>query len=332
MDLNPVGILLVNLGSPAEPTAQAVKTYLAEFLSDKRIVSLPRLLWMPVLHGIILRKRPAKSAQKYKTIWLSDGSPLVVHTQALAHGVQFSLDKRMPGRFQVSYAMRYGEPAIQRMLDEFAQTGIKKVLFVPLYPQYSTTTTASALDMLDHWREHRQNDVLPLDVHFVHDYHDNEEYIHLLASSVQKQWKQTGRSQKLVMSFHGIPQALVDQGDPYALQCHATAQKLVDTLGLSPEDYVVTFQSRFGKGKWLQPATHDVLLNLAQQGVTSVDVICPGFAADCLETLEEINMECREAYLNAGGKGFYYIPCLNADPAWVNALSTFLLQECDVKE
>lgn len=326
MDLNPVGILLVNLGSPTEPTAQAVKTYLAEFLSDRRIVNLPRWLWMPILHGVILRKRPEKSAQRYQTIWQPEGSPLMVHTQALTDAVQLALNKSMPDCFYVRYAMRYGQPSIQNMLDEFAEIGVEKILFVPLYPQYSTTTTGSSLDELKKWTE-RYTNVAPIpEVRFINDYHENEAYIHLLATSIKKQWQQTQRAQKLIVSFHGIPQSLVDRGDPYEQQCYATIEKLAAMLELSKDEYAVTFQSRFGKGKWLLPATQDELVKLAENGITSVDVICPGFSADCLETLEEINMECKTAYLNAGGQVFSYIPCLNAEPDWVNMLSMLLIQ------
>jgi ferrochelatase len=312
-----IGVLLVNLGTPDEPTAGAVRRYLAEFLSDKRVVELPGWLWKPVLHGIVLRTRPAQSAAKYASIWMEQGSPLLVHVAAQTAAVQQQLQAQEPERFVVRYAMRYGNPAIGNALNDFVREGISRILVLPLYPQYSGTSTASVLDAVYGWGLQQRH--IP-EMRFVNDYHDDAGYIQALKHQIETHWQQHGRSQHLLMSFHGVPQKVIDAGDPYQQQCLATAAQLTAALGLTPEQYNVSFQSRFGKAQWIEPATEPTLCKLARQGVQSVDVACPGFTADCLETLEEINMECRQAFLDNGGVSFQYIPCLNAQPTWVNAL------------
>ncbi len=311
-------ILLVNLGTPDAPTAPAVKRYLAEFLGDPRVVELPRLLWLPILHGIILNTRPAKSAAKYATIWTSEGSPLKVHTERQAKLLKGLLGERGRKDLLIDWAMRYGNPSIPVVLDRLAAAGATEILILPLYPQFAGSTTASTQDAVNAWLKRQKQ---PPAVRWVEDYPTDPGYIGALAASIRDHWLAHGRSEKLVMSFHGIPQRSVDRGDPYASQCHATAQALAAALGLSPDQWMATFQSRFGAAKWLQPYTQPTLEELARGGLKRVDVLCPGFPADCLETLEEISMECREAFLHAGGETFHYIPCLNERPDWIAALA-----------
>lgn len=319
-----IGVLLLNMGTPQAPTAAAVRTYLAQFLSDKRIVNLPSWLWKPILHGIILRTRPAKSALKYQRIWGEEGSPLLVHSARLCEAVQEQLDEPSKDKFVVHYAMRYGQPAIAPVLSELVKAGIERILVVPLYPQYSSTTAASALDAVYAWT---QKQAFIPELRFINDYHNERGYIEALQKQIQQHWQQHGQAEKLLISFHGVPQSLIDSGDPYHAQCQQTASLLAQALGLSAAQYQVTFQSRFGKNKWLTPATATTLVALAAQGVQSVDVVCPGFSADCLETLEEINIECRHIFLNHGGTSFQYIPCLNATDSWVHALTNLIKRQ-----
>ena len=309
-------VLLCNLGTPDAPTASALRRYLAEFLSDTRVVEIPRLIWMLILHGIILRVRPAKSAQKYASIWTEQGSPLKVWTERQAHALQAHFDAQGTA-VQVRHAMRYGQPSVGQVLDELKAQGVTRVLVVPAYPQYSGTTTASVLDAVYRWGLRTR---LVPEFRFVNHYHDDAGYIAALADSVRAQWAQQGRGQKLVMSFHGVPERTLYLGDPYHCECYKTARLLAENLGLKKEDYVVTFQSRFGKAKWLEPYTEPTLIALAEQGVKEVDLICPGFSSDCLETLEEIAQEAQHAFLSAGGQRFHYIACLNDQPTWIEAL------------
>ncbi|GAA0753860.1 ferrochelatase [Ideonella azotifigens] len=312
-----VGILFTNLGTPDAATPAALRRYLAEFLSDSRVVEIPRLVWWPILHGIILRTRPAKSARKYASVWLPEGSPLLVWTQRQARELQAELAADgLP--VIVVPAMRYGNPGIPAALQALHDRGVDRILVLPAYPQYSGATTASTIDKVAEWT--RRTRRLPA-LRFVTQYHDDAGYIQALAASVCAHWQQAGRAPMLVMSFHGMPERTLHLGDPYHCQCHKTARLLAEALGLSTEQYRVTFQSRFGKAKWLEPATEPTLVALAQQGVAQVDVVCPGFSADCLETLEEISQEAREAFLHAGGQVFHYIPCLNDSPAHVAALA-----------
>lgn len=310
-------VLLCNLGTPDAPTASALRRYLAEFLSDRRVVEIPRLLWMLILHGIILRVRPAKSARKYASVWTPDGSPLRVWTEKQAKLLQGYLGER-GHQVAVRYAMRYGNPSIPSILNELKKGGVKNILVLPLYPQYSGPTTASVCDAVYQWGQKTRH--LP-EFRFVNRYHDDDGYIAALAKRIQDHWKQEGRAEKLVLSFHGVPERTLMLGDPYHCECLKTARLLGEKLGLGKDDMVVTFQSRFGKAKWLQPYTEPTLIALAEQGVKRVDVACPGFTSDCLETLEEIGMEAREAFLHAGGKTFHYIPCLNDQHEWVAALT-----------
>ncbi len=309
-------VLLCNLGTPDEPTAPALRRYLAEFLGDPRVVEIPRLLWLLILHGVILRVRPAKSARKYASIWTPAGSPLRVWTEKQAKLLQGHLGER-GHRVAVRHAMRYGQPSIASALDELKQGGARQVLVLPLYPQYSGTTTASVCDAVYAWG--RRTRALP-ELRFVNRYHDDAGYIDALAQRIRGHWQANGRGEKLVLSFHGVPERTLLLGDPYHCECLKTARLLGESLGLGEGQVLVTFQSRFGKAKWLQPYTEPTLVGLARQGVQRVDLACPGFTSDCLETLEEIGMEARAAFLGAGGKHFEYIPCLNDQPAWIAAL------------
>ena len=315
-------ILLVNLGTPDAPTAPAVKRYLAEFLGDRRVVDLPRLLWLPILHGIILNTRPAKSAEKYEKVWTAEGSPLKLHTERQAKLLKGLLGLRGRKDLLIDWAMRYGNPAIPAVLDRLAAAGATEILVLPLYPQFAGSTTASTQDAVRGWQARQSR--LPA-IRWVEDFHLDPGYIGALAASIRDHWMRHGRGDKLLMSFHGIPQRSVDRGDPYADQCHATAQALAAELGLPADAWRATFQSRFGAAKWLQPYTQPTLEELARGGLQSIDVVCPGFPADCLETLEEIAMECREAFLHAGGRTFSYIPCLNERDDWIAALADICL-------
>ena len=309
-------VLFCNLGTPDTPSTKDVRRYLKEFLSDHRVVEIPRLLWWLILHGVILPFRPAKSAAKYASIWTREGSPLKVWTEKQAKLLQGWLAQRGHS-VSVRYAMRYGSTSIAQQLDALKAEGVTRVLVLPAYPQYSATTTASLFDAVYAWAATVRN--LP-ELRFVNRYHDNAGYINALAQSIECHWKINGRAQQLVMSFHGIPERSLHLGDPYHCECFKTARLLANRLALAPEQYKVTFQSRLGRAKWLQPYTEPTLIAMAQAGVKRVDVICPGFTSDCLETLEEINMEARAAFLGAGGQEFHYVPCLNDDPQWITAL------------
>ncbi|RST56778.1 ferrochelatase [Variovorax sp. MHTC-1] len=310
-------VLWCNLGSPDEPTAAAVRPYLADFLGDPRVVEIPRALWALILHGIILRTRPAKSAAKYASIWTPEGSPLKVWTQKQAKLLAGWLGER-GHRVAVREAMRYGSPSIAAQLDTLKAEGATRVLVLQAYPQYSATTTASVIDAVNAWSARVRR--LP-EFRFVNQYHDEPLYIEALAQSALRYWKDHGRPDQLLMSFHGIPERNIRQGDPYQAQCLATARLLAERLQLASSQYRVTFQSRFGRAKWLEPYTEPSLREMGAAGVARIDVMCPGFPADCLETLEEIAMEGREAFLHAGGKEFHYIPCLNDSNAWITALA-----------
>jgi ferrochelatase len=315
-------VLLVNLGTPDEPTTPALRRYLAEFLSDPRVVEIPRLVWWPILHGIILNTRPAKSAAKYATVWMEGGSPLAVWTRRQSEGVARTLSAAGHDVL-VRYAMRYGNPGLPSVLDALRAEGATRVLILPLYPQYAAATTASVNDKVMQWAQDVRR--MP-ELRFVGEYHDDTGYIDALASRLQAHWLSQPRGDKLVLSFHGVPERSLHLGDPYHCHCYKTARLLAEKLGLQPGDMLVTFQSRFGKAKWLEPYTEPTLVALAEQGVKSVDVMCPGFVGDCLETLEEIAQEARDAFLEAGGERFEYVACLNDDPGWIQALSALALR------
>ena len=316
-------ILLCNLGTPDAPTAPALRRYLAEFLSDPRVVEIPKPIWWLILHGIILRIRPKKSAAKYASIWTPEGSPLKVWTQKQALMLRGYLAVRGHG-VEVRYAMRYGNPSIASQLDQLKLDGVTRILILPAYPQYSGTTTASVFDAVYSWAARIRR--IP-ELRFVNHYHDAPGYIEALAEKIRTHWRHSGQAEQLVMSFHGVPERTLKLGDPYHCECQKTARLLAEKLGLQKDRYKVTFQSRFGKAKWLQPYTEPTLIQMAQAGVKRVDVVCPGFTGDCLETLEEINMEARHAFVKAGGKEFHYIECLNDSPQWLAALADFSAQQ-----
>ena len=314
------GLLLVNLGSPDAPTKAALRRYLGEFLGDPRVVEIPRWIWSLVLHGIILNTRPAKSAAKYASIWLKEGSPLAVHTARVAERLRAHLAS-VPGVESapvVRHDMRYGNPSVASVLDEMKAEGCDRILVLPLYPQYAAATTASVFDAVGAWA--RQTRHVP-ELRFVNRYGDDPSLVDALAASVRRHWTMHGRGEVLVMSFHGLPERSLFLGDPYHCECHKAARLLAQALDLNEGSWRTTFQSRFGKAQWLRPYTEPTLKELAAAGVRRVDVICPGFAVDCLETLEEIAQEASEAFVEAGGQAFQYIPCLNDDDAAIQALA-----------
>ncbi len=316
--LTKTGILLVNLGTPAAPTAAAVRPYLREFLSDPRVVEIARPIWWLILHGIILRTRPAKSAEKYALIWTKDGSPLAVHTAKQATLLKGYLGERIKTPHVVAWAMRYGQPSIGKALRSLHEQRCDHVLILPLYPQYAASTTASVYDaVFDAIRPMRNAPALRLVKH----YHDHPAYIAALAQNVNDYWMANGRPDKLLMSFHGVPQFTLAKGDPYHCECQKTARLLGEELGLTSERYQISFQSRFGRAKWLQPYTLQTVKELGKRKTGRLDVICPGFVSDCLETLEEIGIENKTAYLDAGGAEFHAIPCLNERHDWIQALA-----------
>ncbi len=314
----PVGILLTNLGTPDAPDRASLRRYLKEFLSDPRVVEQPRWLWWPILHGIILNIRPARSAAAYRSIWTDDGSPLMVHSLAQLAGFR----KRLGEGVRVELAMRYGRPSIAEGLRALREQGCRRLLILPLYPQYSATTSGSTFDAvadeLKRWRR------VP-GLRFVDSYHDHPGYIAALAASVREHWQNHGRAERLLMSFHGIPERYFRNGDPYPCLCRVTARLLAESLDLGEDDWQVSFQSRFGREPWVKPYTDETLRSWAKEGVRRVDVICPGFSADCLETLEEIAVENRDVFIEAGGTELRYIPALNGRTDHVQALSDIAL-------
>jgi len=314
---DPTAILLCNLGSPDAPTPAAVRRFLAEFLGDPRVVEIPRPIWWLILHGFILRVRPRQSAARYASIWTPEGSPLITWTEKLAKRLAGNLGER-GHRVVVRMAMRYGSPSIPSVLDELKAAGATRILVLPLYPQYAASTTASVVDAVQAWS--RTARAVP-ELRFINRFHDDPGYVGALARRIADHWAREGRAERLVMSFHGIPKRSIDLGDPYHAECLVTARLVAERLGISANDYVVTFQSRLGRAEWLQPYTEPTLVQLARQGVRRVDVVCPGFTSDNLETLEEIDQEAREAFLAAGGTTFGFIPCLNDQVDWVRALT-----------
>jgi len=319
-----VGILLVNLGTPDAPTPAAVRRYLSEFLSDRRVVEIPPLLWKLILHGIILRTRPAKSAKKYASIWTPEGSPLLVWTTRQAQYLRGSLGERLKAQglpadlVQVEVGMRYGNPSIASALTKLKAAHCNRILLLPMYPQYAASTTATASDAV--FKVLMQDRAMPA-LRTIASWHDDPAYIKALATRVNGFWQQHGRPDKLIMSFHGVPKFTLTKGDPYHCLCHKTARLLAQELGLNDSQWQLTFQSRFGRAEWLQPYTDATLQALPAQGVKRVHVVCPGFPADCLETLEEIAMEGKETFLHAGGQSYDYIPALNDHPALIKALT-----------
>ncbi len=318
-----IGILMLNLGTPDAPTAHAVRSYLKQFLADPRIVDMPRLLWWFILNGVILNIRPHKAAHAYQQIWTEQGSPLYTNSLALARKVQERLDKDLRFPVQVQLAMRYGRPSISQGLERLKEAGARHVLVLPLYPQYSATTTASTFDAiadeLKRWRW------IP-ELRFINQYHDHELYISALADSVSTPWTQWGQPDKLLFSFHGIPKRYHLAGDPYYCHCRKTARLVAERLHLKDGEWDVSFQSLFGREEWLPPYTQPTIEKWAQQGIGKVDVICPGFSADCLETLEEIAQGVQQVFMEKGGKSFNYIPALNDADTHVDLMLALIRQ------
>jgi protoporphyrin/coproporphyrin ferrochelatase len=317
------GILLVSLGTPEAPTAAAVRRYLAQFLWDPRVVEIPRVVWWPVLHGAVLRLRPRESARRYARIWTPEGSPLKLHAERQARLLRGYLGLRVRAPLAVEVAMRYGEPAIGHVLARLKDEECDRVLVLPLYPQYSASTTASAFDEVAAFLRRVRN--APA-VRMVRHFHDHPEYIAALAGVVREHWLAGGRPDRLVMSFHGLPRRSLERGDPYHCECQKTARLLARELGLADGQWLIAFQSRFGAGEWLRPYTAAVLAELGRSRTRRVDVICPGFVADCLETLEEIGIEGKRAFLAAGGGEFHLLPALNEHDGWIRALASIALE------
>ena len=318
------GVLLNNLGTPAEPTPSAVRKYLKEFLSDPYVVEIPRPIWWVILNCFILPKRSKDAAARYASIWTKDGSPLRAHTEAQTKFVRGYLGERGHADIHVAYAMRYGEPSIKSQLLDFKEKNIKRVLLLPLYPQYAKSSTATAVDAA-------MAAMTALDYHpeirLIDQFHDRADYIAALARSVVEfRTRTAARPDKLVMSFHGVPQYTVDRGEPYQQQCIATGKLLAQALNLSESQYQICFQSRFGRAQWIKPYTSDVLTELGKQKTSRIDVICPGFVSDCLETLEEIAIEGKAIFKDAGGGEYHYIPCLNERHDWLTALTNMALE------
>jgi ferrochelatase len=312
-----LGILLCNLGSPYAPTTKAVRRYLAEFLWDPRVIELPRPLWWLILNGIILRTRPKKSAHAYQSVWTEQGAPLLSISRRQAQ----ALEKKLQGPITVALSMRYGTPSIRAGLDQLRKANARRILVLPLYPQYSATTTASVFDaVVDELKTWRW---LP-EIRFINHYHDEDSHIAALANSVKEDFQANGRPQQLLFSFHGMPQRYFDEGDPYFCECHKTARLVAEKLDLPKDSWRVTFQSRFGKEEWLKPYTDATLTELPKQGINDVAIICPGFAADCLETLEEIAVENKQVFLSAGGVSYRYIPALNDRQDHIDSLTQLI--------
>lgn len=318
------GVILVNLGTPAEPTTKAVRDYLREFLSDIRVVDAPRWFWWLALHGFILRFRPKRLAKLYQAIWTEQGSPLLKFSRALTKAVAANLKQKSGMDIPVELAMVYGKPSFTEASKRFREKGIKKLLVVPLYPQYSATTTAAAFDAFA--KQIAQCPDMP-ELMWVRNYYDDPRFIGALASSVTAHQTEHGKPEMLVMSFHGIPERYETQGDPYPTECRKTATALAKKLGLEEHQWVATFQSRFGREEWVKPYTDHTVTTLAEKGIKEIAIISPAFAVDCLETLEEIKDQVKATYLEAGGSKFHYIPCLNDSPEHVEFFSDLIIEK-----
>ncbi len=303
-----VGVLVANLGTPEAPTTGAVRRYLKQFLSDPRLIELPRLVWWLILNGVILRVRPRRSAEAYRKVWTEEGSPLLTINQALVEKLKKALPSLGDRDVVMTLGMTYGEPSIARALDEIHRASVSELIVLPLYPQYSATTTGSVFDQVANWIKRTRR--LP-NITLKSSYHDRPAYIHAIADSVRAYWNAEGRGDRLLFSFHGIPRRYLDSGDPYHCQCFKTARLVAAALELKENEFSVSFQSRVGREEWLRPYTDEQLEEWGSQGGGVIDVVCPGFSIDCLETLEEIAMENRENYREAGGEDLRYIPCLN---------------------
>ncbi len=316
-----IGVLVTNLGTPEAATGKALKKYLKQFLSDPRVVEIPRLLWWLILNGIILNIRPKRSAKLYQTVWTERGSPLLFHTQDQANAISRQLASQNSlaekDNVIVRFAMRYGQPSIESVMEEMQREGANKIVVLPLYPQYSGATTGSTFDAIAHlftktrWVPHFR---------FIGSYHDDDNYINACVEKIKAHWQRNGRSEKLLLSYHGVPKSYLEAGDPYHCHCHKTSRLIAEKLELNKDQCITTFQSRFGKAEWLRPYTDATLKQLASDGTKSIDVFCPGFSADCLETIEEIAEENREYFMENGGESYHYISALNSEPLHIDTL------------
>lgn len=318
-----IGVLLINLGTPEAPTAPAVRAYLREFLSDPWVVEIPRPLWWLILNLFVLPTRPKASAERYAQVWTGDGSPLKVHTERQATLLRGYLGERVKYPLVVDYAMRYGKPSIAERMMKLKAQNCDRILLVPLYPQYSASTTATALAAAYSAVSGMRN--MPA-IRSIKHFHDNTGYINALAQNVRDYWMNNGRPDQFIMSFHGVPRFTLDQGDPYHCECQKTGRLLAEALQLKEGQYHIAFQSRFGRAEWLKPYTAELLKQLARQKAGRVDIVCPGFVGDCLETLEEIAIEGKTIYLQAGGRDYHYIPCLNERDDWMHTLTEMVLR------
>ncbi|BCE00417.1 ferrochelatase [Marinicellulosiphila megalodicopiae] len=316
-----IGVLITNLGTPQAPTKKALRVYLKEFLSDPRVVEVPKLIWWCILNIVILNIRPARSAKAYAGVWTDEGSPLLVHSLHQHKALTDKLKQQYGDDVVVELAMRYGQPSISTALDSMQEQGVTKLVVLPLYPQYSASTSASTFDAIA--QDFMKRRWIP-DFRFISHYHDNEGYIQAMANKIQKHWDSNGQPDKLLFSYHGIPKRYLDEGDPYHCECYKTSRLIAEKLGLSKEQYMTTFQSRFGREEWLQPYTDFTLKSFPKQGIKFVQIVCPGFSADCLETIEEIGEENRDYFLEAGGEKFEYIKALNADAEHIDALANII--------
>lgn len=316
-----IGVLLTNLGTPEAPEKGALKRYLREFLSDPRVVEVPKLIWWMILNLVILNIRPKRSAHAYSTVWTERGSPLMFHTQDQTNALAASMQQKYGDKVVVDFAMRYGSPSIKSVTQNMLEKGVRQLLVLPLYPQYSGATNGSTFDALG--EALRKTRWIP-DVRFISHYHDFTPYIDAIAGSITEHWATHGRADKLIFTYHGIPKRYLTAGDPYHCECYKTSRLVAEKLGLGKDEYMVTFQSRFGREEWLQPYTDHTLKSLPEQGVKSVQMICPGFSADCLETIEEIGIENRDYFLEAGGERYEYIAALNAQPEHIAALESLI--------
>ncbi|MDJ0758333.1 MAG: ferrochelatase [Woeseiaceae bacterium] len=321
-DADALGVLVVNLGTPDAPTTSAVRRYLAQFLWDGRVIELPRPLWWLILNGFILRFRPSRSAEAYAEIWGEDGSPLLKFCEDMQRGILSRLEAAMPGPVHVSLGMSYGSPSIDSALAELYERGARRIVLLPLYPQYSGTTTGSVFDAVTQALSRRR--WVP-EFRFINHYHDYDGYIAALAASIREYWDENGKGDKLMFSFHGVPRDTLLKGDPYHCHCQKTARLVAERLELPQDEWVISFQSRVGRAEWLRPYTDETIEELGAQKLGSLDVVCPGFSADCLETLEEIAMQNAELFEESGGGKLNYIPCLNARDDHIDFLSQLVL-------
>ncbi len=322
-NLEMIGVLLVNLGTPKYPRKKEIRKYLSEFLSDPRVVEIPRAIWIPILYGIVLLSRPKKLESQYKNIWMKEGSPLMVYSQKQAIGLSKFFNQSNLLNVKIELAMRYGNPSIGESLEELIKCGCEKILVVPMYPQYSSSTTASVIDEVNRYLKNLRNQP---NIRFIKRFHKSEHYIQALVNQIRTFWKRKGNiPQALITSFHGLPESYIKLGDPYYQDCLETASLIQERLDFPEEKFIISFQSRFGFSPWLKPSTDSVLKKLVKSRIKKVDIICPGFVCDCLETLEEIARESKAKFLKLGGVEFRYIPALNDDPLWIEGLYSMVL-------